>query len=97
MLAYFQTYASLLELHQYLKMKQQRSENYRFISIDSNISKTIKKLMHIRLNQVLESQNRYYLFRFVLSLRFSIKFSNVNSGKSTKLDYVLNFLQSVFL
>ena len=40
------------------------SNNYRPISLLSNIGKIIEKLIHLRLNLSLETCNSYYLFQF---------------------------------
>ena len=45
--------------------------NYRPISLLSNISKIIEKLMHQRLNQFLELHNCFYAFQFGFRLNYS--------------------------
>ena len=45
--------------------------NYRPISLLSNIGKIIEKLIHLRLNLFLETCNCYYLFQFGFRLNFS--------------------------
>ena len=47
------------------------SNNFRPISILSNIGKIIKKLIHLRLNLFLETRNCYYLFQLGFRLSFS--------------------------
>ena len=46
--------------------------NYRPISLLSNIGKIIEKLIHLRLNTFLETRNCYYPFQFGFRLNFSI-------------------------
>ena len=45
--------------------------NYRPISLLSNIGKIIEKLIHLRLGLFLETRNCYYLFQFGFRLNFS--------------------------
>ena len=45
--------------------------NYRPISLVSNIGKIIEKLIHLRLNLFLETRNCYYPFQFGFRLNFS--------------------------
>ena len=45
--------------------------NYRPISLLSNIGKIIEKLIHLRLNLFLETRNCYYPFQFGFRLNFS--------------------------
>ena len=45
--------------------------NYRPISLLSNIGKIIEKLIHLRLNLFLEPRNSYYTFQLGLRLNFS--------------------------
>ena len=45
--------------------------NYRPISLLSNIGKIIEKLIHLRLSPFLETRNCYYPFQFGFQLNFS--------------------------
>ena len=49
---------------------KQLCSNYRLICLLSNIGKSIEKLIHLRLNQFLESENCFYPFYFGFRLNF---------------------------
>ena len=63
--------------------------NYRPISLLSNIGKIIEKLIHLRLNLFLETHNCYYPFQFGFRLNFSTSnaLMSIIENIQTQLDY----------
>ena len=62
------------------------SNNYRPISLLSNIGKIIEKLIHLRLNLSLETHNCYYLFQFGFRLNFSTNTTLMSIVENTQFD-----------
>ena len=60
------------------------SNNYRPISLLSNIGKIIEKLIHLRLNLSLETCNSYYLFQFGFRLNLVELLAKKNGPRSQK-------------